>query len=387
MRTLARRLTGIPPTIFTQMSAHAARFDAVNLGQGFPDRDGPASVIAAAHAGLDAGENQYPPGRGRPALRQAIAAHQRRHYGIELDPEREIAVTTGATEAIAAAMLGLLEPGDEVVMCEPYYDSYAAAVSLAGGVRRPVPLRFPDSRLDLTALRAAVTDRTAMILLNTPHNPTGRVLDRDELAGVAALAREHDLVVVADEVYEHLVFDGARHLPIATFPGMAPRTLTISSVGKSWSFTGWKVGWVSGSAPLVDAVVAAKQWLTFASAAPLQSAVAYAIDAQSAWPAELARELATRRDLLCDGLTELGLPTARPQGTYFALSDISALGWADGHEFCEELPRRAGVAAIPVAALCDDPAVGGQLVRWAFCKEPDLIEEALSRLRRADLTR
>ena len=301
MTRLATRLHGIAPTIFTQMSALAMRTQSVNLGQGFPDVDGPPEVIARAIAALQHGHNQYAPGPGVPELRQAIARHQQRHYGIELDPDSQVLVTTGCTEGIAAALLGLVDPGDEVVVLEPYYDSYVAMIQMAGGVRRPVTLRAPDFRLDVDELRAAVTPRTRFVLLNSPHNPTGTVLTRDELQAVADVAIEHDLVVITDEVYEHLVYD-VEHIPLATLPGMAERTLTLSSAGKSYSFTGWKVGWATGPADLVAATMAAKQWLTFTSGAPLQPAVALALDELPDWPAELARDLRGRRDLLCDGL-------------------------------------------------------------------------------------
>ncbi|MGZ6752210.1 MAG: pyridoxal phosphate-dependent aminotransferase [Nocardioides sp.] len=383
---VASRLQGIPPTIFSQMSALALRTGAVNLGQGFPDVDGPPDVIARAVAALESGQNQYAPGLGVPALRQAVARHQRRHYGIELDPDTEVVVTTGCTEGIAAALLGLVEPGDEVVVLEPYYDSYVAMIQMAGGVRRPVTLRAPDYRLDPDELRAAVTDRTRFVLLNSPHNPTGTVLTREELAAVAAVAVEHDLVVITDEVYEHLVYDDHRHVPLSTLPGMAERTLTLSSAGKSYSFTGWKVGWATGPAELVGAVLAAKQWLTFTSGSPLQPAVAHALDEEPDWPAALAADLQGRRDLLCAGLADVGLEVRVPEGTYFATTDISSLGWEDGLAFCLALPERAGVVAIPSQVFHDDQEAGRQLVRWAFCKEPAMIEEGLRRLAAADLT-
>jgi N-succinyldiaminopimelate aminotransferase len=386
---LAHRLDGIPPTIFTTMSALAVRTGSVNLGQGFPDADGPASVLAAADRAMREGANQYAPGPGVPALRQAIARHQQRHYGIELDPDREVVVTTGCTEGIAAALLGLVDPGDEVVVLEPYYDSYVAMLQMAGGVRRPVTLRAPDFRLDADELRAAVTPRTRFVLLNSPHNPTGTVLTPAELQAVADVAIEHDLTVITDEVYEHLTFaDDVQHahVPISTLPGMFERTLSLSSAGKSYSVTGWKVGWATGPAELVSAVLAAKQWLTFTSGAPLQVAIAAALDDEPDWPRALARDLQARRDLLCDGLAELGLEVRRPEGTYFALTDISALGWADGMEFCLALPERAGVVAIPTQPFHDSHA-GDQLVRWAFCKEAGVIKEALNRLSSAALSR
>ena len=384
----ARRLDGIPPTIFAEMSALAVRTGALNLGQGFPDEDGPTEVLDAAADALHGGANQYAPGAGVPALRRAIAAHQRRHYGIELDPDTQVAVTTGCTEAIAAALLGLVDRGDEVVVLEPYYDSYPAMLQMAGGVRRPVTLRSPDFRLDLDELRAAVTPRTRFVLLNSPHNPTGSVLTRAELEAVAALAVEHDLTVITDEVYEHLVFDANVHVPLSTLPGMAERTLTLSSVGKSYSLTGWKVGWATGPRELVAAMVAAKQWLTYTSGAPLQPAVAVALDEHPDFPQLLARDLQERRDLLVGGLRAAGLTTSTPQGTYFATSDIRELGWKDSVEFCLALPERAGVVAIPVQGFYDDPAGAGQhLVRWAFCKQREVISEATGRLAAADLRR
>ncbi len=380
----ARRVASIPPTVFAEFSALAVATGALNLGQGFPDVDGPTEVIDHAVAALRGGANQYAPGIGIPDLRRAVAAHQEHHYGIHLDPVSQVAITTGCTEAIAGAMLGLLDPGDEVILLEPYYDSYRAMLEMCGAVRVPVTLRAPDFRPDVDELRAAVTPRTRMILLNTPHNPTGSVLTRAELEAVAAVAIEHDLVVVTDEVYEHLVFDGVPHVPIATLPGMAERTLTLSSVGKSWSFTGWKVGWATGPAELVGAVVAAKQWLTFTSGAPLQPAVAYALQHQGAWPAALAADLQQRRDLLCAGLADVGLQPYVPQGTYFVLTDTSHLGWEDGRAFCLALPERAGVIAIPAQGFYDSDA-GRHLVRWAFCKQPEVLTEAVRRLAAADL--
>ncbi|MEJ7834156.1 MAG: pyridoxal phosphate-dependent aminotransferase [Nocardioides sp.] len=391
---LASRLHGIAPTIFAQMSALAVRTGALNLGQGFPDADGPPEVIAAAVSALEHGANQYAPGIGIAALRQAISRHQQRHYGLGLDPDTQVVVTTGCTEAVAAALLGLVDPGDEIVVLEPFYDSYVAMIQMAGGVRRPVTLRAPDFRLDVDELRAAVTGRTRFVLLNSPHNPTGTVLTRAELGAVAELAVEHDLVVITDEVYEHLTFTddtGAHeHVPIATLPGMFGRTLTLSSAGKSYSFTGWKVGWATGPAELVGAVLAAKQWLTFTSGAPLQPAVAHALDEHPDFPLALARDLQERRDVLCAGLRAAGLPTTTPEGTYFATTDVQQLGWADSLEFCLALPERAGVVAIPAQGFYDDPdapGAGRHLVRWAFCKERLLIADGVRRLAEADLTR
>lgn len=387
MRQHAQRVRSIPPTIFSEMSALAVRTGAINLGQGFPDADGPPSVIASAVAALEHGANQYAPGIGIPALRQAIARHQQRHYGIELDPDREVVVTTGCTEGIAAALLGLIDPGDEVVVLEPYYDSYLAMIEMCGAVRRPVTLRAPSFRLDVEALRMAIGPRTRAILLNTPHNPTGTVLTLQELQAVAVLAIEHDLIVITDEVYEHLVFDDHAHVPLATLPGMWERTLTLSSAGKSYSFTGWKVGWATGPSSLVSAVLAAKQWLTFTSGSPLQPAVAHALDHEPDFPTELARSLQKRRDLLVAGLSAAGLDARVPEGTYFATTDISHLGWEDGKSFCLALPERAGVVAIPNQAFYDDQDAGRHLVRWAFCKEPEVITAGVERLAAVDLSR
>jgi N-succinyldiaminopimelate aminotransferase len=386
-RRAARRLDGVGSTIFAEMSALAVRTGSVNLGQGFPDLSGPPQVIEQVHEAMLAGRNQYPPGHGSPELVEAVIAHQRRHYGLELAPE-QVVVTTGATEAIAAAMLGLVDPGDEVLVCEPFYDSYRAMIQFCGGVRRPLTLRAPDYRLDLAALAAAVTDRSKVILLNTPHNPTGRVFDAEELAGVARVAQEHDLVVVTDEVYEHLTYGEHRHVPIATLPGMFERTLTISSSGKTFSFTGWKIGWASGPADLVAAVEGAKNWLSYSSGAPFQPAIAHALDHEEAFHEQLREDLSRRRDHLCEALDELGLQVHPPQGTYFATTDVSSLGWADGREFCTAMAERARVVAIPSQVFYEDGSVEGRhLVRWAFCKERDVLDEGIARLRASDLRR
>lgn len=379
MRTSTARLDGLGTTIFAQMSALAQRTGAVNLGQGFPDTDGPHEVLEAAVDALRSGRNQYAPGAGVPELRRAIAAHQHRFYGMELDPETEVAVTTGATEAIAAAMLAFVEAGDEVIVLEPYYDSYVAVIQMVGGVRRPVTLRAPDFRLPVDELRAAVGPRTTAIVLNSPHNPTGAVLTRDELEAVAQVAREHDLVVISDEVYEHLTFD-VPHVPIATLPGMAERTLTVSSGGKTFSFTGWKVGWACGPAALVDSLLKAKQFMTFTSGAPLQPAIAEALMLGDDFYTEFTAGMRARRDQLCSGLADIGFEVFVPDGTYFATTDIRPLGFDDGLEFCLSLPERAGVVAVPHQAFYDDLEAGRPLVRWAFCKRPEVIDEALERL-------
>jgi N-succinyldiaminopimelate aminotransferase len=379
----AHRLDGIGSTIFAEMSALAVRTGSVNLGQGFPDEDGPASVLEAAVDALRGGRNQYPPGHGTPELLDAVIAHQHRHYGRELTRDQVVA-TTGATEAIAGALLGLVDPGDEVVVLEPYYDSYVAMIQMAGGVRRPVTLRAPDFRLNLDGMAAAITPRTRLILLNTPHNPTGTVLTRAELEGVAALAIAHDLVVVTDEVYEHLTF-GSAHIPLSTLPGMFERTLTISSAGKTFSVTGWKVGWASGPARLVAAVEGVKNWLSYSSGAPLQPAVAVALNQHDAFHVALATDLRAKRDLLCSGLAGLGMTVHRPAGTYFVTTDVSAYGHRDGLAFCTALPERAGVVAIPSQVFYDDQVEGRHLVRWAFCKRTEVIEQGLIRLAEASL--
>jgi len=367
-------------TIFSEMSALAAATGSVNLGQGFPDTDGPREVAEAAAAAILGGRgNQYPPGNGIPELCQAIAEHQRRFYGLDFDPGSEVLVTAGATEGIAAALLALVEPGDEVIAFEPYYDSYAACVALAGGTRVPVTLRPPAFRPDLDALRAAVTPRTRLILLNSPHNPTGSVFTRAELTAIAELACERDLLVIADEVYEHMVYVG-EHVPIGSLPGMAERTVSISSAGKTFSFTGWKIGWVTATAELVAAVRAVKQFLTFVSGGPFQYAIAQALRMPDAYFTGINADLRVKRDLLCAGLADAGFAVYPPEGTYFVTTDIRPLSDADGVQFCRDLPRQAGVVAIPSAVLYDDPEAGRTQVRFAFCKRPEVLQDALARI-------
>ncbi|WP_309096331.1 pyridoxal phosphate-dependent aminotransferase [Streptomyces sp.] len=387
---LNRRLAEFGTTIFAEMSALALSTGAINLGQGFPDTDGPEEVREAAVRALRDGRgNQYPPGPGVPELRTAIAAHQQRRYGLSFDPDTEVLVTAGATEAIAAALLALVEPGDEVVALEPYYDSYAACVAMAGGRRVPVTLRADVAegrfRLDLDELRAAVTDRTRLLLVNTPHNPTGTVLTRAELAAIAELAVERDLLVVTDEVYEHLVFDDAEHVPLAAFPGMRERTVTISSAGKTFSFTGWKVGWVTAAPELVTAVRSAKQYLTYVSAGPFQYAVAEALALPESYFTDFRDDLLAKRNLLAAGLEEAGFRVFRPSGTYFVTTDIRPLGETDGTAFCRALPGRAGVVAIPNAVFYDHRDQGAPFVRFAFCKRTEVLADATERLREAFL--
>ncbi|MEU5000134.1 pyridoxal phosphate-dependent aminotransferase [Streptomyces sp. NPDC021622] len=386
---LNRRLAEFGTTIFAEMSALAVKTGAINLGQGFPDTDGPEEIREAAVRALRDGRgNQYPPGPGIPELRTAISEHQQRRYALSYDPDREVLVTAGATEAIAASLLALVEPGDEVIALEPYYDSYAASIALAGGKRVPVTLR-PDAaegrfRLDLDELRDAITPRTRLLLLNTPHNPTGTVLTREELTQIAALAVERDLLVITDEVYEHLVFDdgdGTTHIPLASFPGMRERTVTIGSAGKSFSFTGWKVGWVTSTPELVTAVRSAKQFLTYVASGPFQYAIAEALALPDTYFSAFREDMRAKRDLLGAGLTAAGFDVYRPAGTYFITTDIRALGESDGFAFCRSLPERIGVVAIPNAVFYDHRDAGAPFVRFAFCKKDEVLAEAVSRLK------
>jgi N-succinyldiaminopimelate aminotransferase len=378
---LVRRMRHHGPTIFTEISALAQRYDAVNLGQGFPDTDGPPEMVAAAARAVASGQNQYPPLSGRPELLAAIAAHQQHWYGLTVDPASEVLVTVGATEAIAATILAFCEPGDEVVMFEPYYDSYAAMVDLAGAVRRTATLRFPDFEVDEAELRAAFSPQTRLLLLNSPHNPTGKVFSRAELELIARLAVEHDCWVVTDEVYEHLTF-GVDHVPLATLPGMAERTLTISSAGKTFSATGWKVGWVSGPASAVAAIRTVKQFLTFGVGGPFQLAAATALALPDATFLGLRDQLWAKRDLLVGALGAAGLTVAVPDGTYFVVVDAAPLGVTDAVAFARELPQRVGVAAIPVQVFHDDPTAAPTLLRFAFCKRDDVLREGAARLAR-----
>lgn len=376
---LIDRLQPFTTTIFAEMSAKALATGAVNLGQGFPDTDGPAEIADVAVAAIRAGHNQYAPGPGVPELRSAVAGHQLRRYGLEYDAETEVLVTCGATEAVAASLLALCEPGDEVVMFEPSYDSYAACTAMAGAVRRVVTLHPPDWTFDPDDLEHACSGRTRALLLNSPHNPTGKVFSPQELAVVADCCRRHDLVAVTDEVYEHLIFEGV-HVPLASLDGMRERTVTISSAGKTFSFTGWKVGWACAPPPLLRAVRAVKQFLTYVTPAPFQLAVASALNGGDRFTAGVVERLREGRDLLCEGLADLGLTVYRPAATYFVNTDVAPLGQTDAVELCWTLPERYGVAAVPSAVFYEHPEEGRTLVRWAFCKRPEVLREALRRL-------
>lgn len=373
----------LSPTIFAEMSAIAARTGALNLGQGFPDEDGPASVLEAARDAISRGINQYPPGRGDADLRLAIAEHQQRFYGLTLNPDTEIFVTAGATEALASVLLGLIDgPEDEVVVFEPFYDSYAACVALSGATLRTVPLRFPDFQPDLDELSAAVTDRTRLILVNDPHNPTGAVFSADVRRRIAELADRHDAIIVTDEVYEHLLFDDQTHVPLSTDPLAAPRTLTISSAGKTFRTTGWKVGWVSGPADLVDAVLTVKQFLTYSGSAPFQPAIAAGLRLGDDYFAGLVGQMQSAAELLGDGLRRAGFAVSKPAGTYFTVADAAPLGAEDARSFCFDLAETAGVVAIPLTAFVrrGQRPDAATLVRFAACKRPEVIAEASDRL-------
>jgi N-succinyldiaminopimelate aminotransferase len=377
---LNRRLDGLGTTIFTEMSARAIATGSVNLGQGFPDTDGPASVAQRAIDAIRGGEgNQYPPLPGVAPLRHAISRHQQRFYDLTVNPDSEVLVTAGATEAIAAAILALVEPGDEVIALEPFYDSYAAAIAMAGGTRAGLTLKAPAFRPDTDKLAGMISERTRLLLVNTPHNPTGMVLTRAETEAIAEIAIRNDLLVVTDEVYEHLVYD-VPHIPIATIPGMRERTVTISSGGKAFGFTGWKVGWATGTPELVTAVRTAKQFLTFVASGPFQFAIADALDLPDEYYDQLASDLKAKRDLLTAGLADIGFEVYPADGTYFVTTDITPLGERDGIEFCLGLPDRAGVVAIPSAVFYDDKEAGRTKVRFAFCKRTEVLHDALNRL-------
>ncbi len=363
------------------MSALAVRTGAINLGQGFPDTDGHPLVAEAAIEAIRTGRgNQYPPGPGIPELRAAVAKHQSDYYGLDVDPDSGVLVTAGATEALTAAMLAILSEGDECILFEPFYDSYPAAIAMSGAKHVSVTLRAPSFFIDIDELRAAITPRTKMILLNSPHNPTGAVLDRETLVAVGAVAIEHDLLVVSDEAYEHLTFDGVPHIPIATLPGMFERTITVGSAGKTFSFTGWKVGWVTGTPELVHAVRMAKQFLTYVSAGPFQYAVAEGFTLGRAYFESFSADLQSKRDRLATGLTAAGFEVFMPKGTYFITTDIRSLGESDGLAFCRTLPERCGMVAVPNVVFYDSKEIGSPYVRFAFCKKHEVIDEAIRRL-------
>lgn len=378
---IVTRMRGFGTSIFTEMSALALEHDAINLGQGFPDSDTPDEVKAVALAAIQDGMNHYPPARGMPILRQAIAAHQERFYRLAVDPDTEVLVTVGATEALAACVLALIETGDEVLTFDPTYDAYPAAIALAGGVHRAISLNLNDHSFDPTDLARAVGPRTRMIVLNNPHNPSGKVFTAAELEQIALVARERDLIVVCDEVYEHLVFDGAQHIPMASLPGMAERTLTLSSGGKTFSATGWKVGWVHGPAALITAVAAVKQFVTFTGAAAFQPAIAHGLGLPDAFFDDLAGGMQARRDLLIPALRDAGLRVCPTQGSYFVIADVSPVTGDDAATWCRALPEKVGVAAIPVAAFCQDPVSAQNLVRFAFCKDEATLHEGIARLK------
>ncbi|GAA2169565.1 pyridoxal phosphate-dependent aminotransferase [Actinomadura napierensis] len=371
-------------TIFAEMSALATATGSINLGQGFPDEDGPRAMLDVAVEAIRSGGNQYPPGPGLPELREAVAAQRLERYGLAYDPLTEVYVTVGATEGIAASVLALTGQGDEVIVFEPYYDSYAAVIALAGAVRRPVMLRPVEGRFtfDPDELRAAVGPRTKAILVNSPHNPAGTVFTRDELEAIAGVCREHDLVAITDEVYEYLTFDGTEHIPLATLDGMRERTVSVSSAGKTFSVTGWKTGWVTAPARYVRAVQTVKQFLTYATSAPYQRAAAYALANETAWAADLCASLQSKRDRLVTGLEAAGFTAYRPQGTYFVQADIRPLGFSDGLELARALPAKAGVVAIPTQVFYDHAEAGAHFVRFAFCKKDEVIDEAVERLAR-----
>lgn len=381
MSELVSRMRRFGTTIFAEMSALAVKHDAVNLGQGFPDTSGPQPVLDAAITAIAEGRNQYPPGPGIPQLRRAIADHQRHWYDLEWDADSEVLVTAGATEALAAAILALCEPGDELIAFEPFYDAYDADAVLAQATLVPVRLEWPDFALDVDRLASAITPKTRAILVNTPHNPTGHVFSRTELEQIAELAIAHDLIVITDEVYEHLAFDTHRHIPIASLPGMRDRTITISSGGKTFATTGWKVGWVTGSAELVSAVTAVKQWLTYVNAGPLQEGIAAGLALPDAEFAAIREQLRAGRDLLVPALRDAGFTVAPVDGGYFAVADAAPLGVTDAAQLCRELPERIGVAAVPLSAFYRDATGAESLVRFAFCKRPEVLQEAASRLR------
>ena len=382
MVRMAQRMAGIGPSIFSEMTRLANEHRAVNLGQGFPDFPCPDFLKEAAIAAIQGDINQYAPSAGRPGLREKLAARTQRRYGIQVDPERGILVTHGATEAVFASILGLVNPGDEVIVFEPSYDSYVPSVEMAGGVPRFYTMRPPEWRVDPDELSRLFNSRTRLLVLNTPHNPTGKMFGGAELEAIARLCCEHDVVAVSDEVYEYIVFDGVRHRPLASFPGMRERTVTISSLGKTFSVTGWKVGWALGSPELIEAVFRGHQFIVFAGVAPMQAAAEVALTVSDDYYDGLAEAYRARRDLLLRALRGAGLKAITPQGAYFILVDIKGLPFADDVAFCRYLTTEIGVACIPVSAFCHNAADGATLVRFAFCKSLATLESAAARLLR-----
>ena len=381
-RTLVPRMEPYATSIFGEMSTIAAETGAINLGQGFPDTDGPDEMKEIARAAISEGRgNQYPPVHGLPDLRAAIAEHHERFYGIVLDPATDVVVTTGATEAIQSVILALCDRGDEVAVFEPWFDIYAVGIALAHARRVSVPMRPPAFRPDIDALRDAITERTRLLIVNSPHNPTGVVFTREELQAIADIAIERDLIVPSDEVYEHLWYDGHPHIPIATLPGMAERTITLGSAGKSFSFTGWKVGWATGPTDLIRAIRSVRQHLSFVSGGPFQYAIAHGLRMPDSYFDSFRHGLQAQRDLFTAGVRELGFTATESEGTYFLTTDLGPLSdYPDALAAARDLPRRAGVVAIPQQELCDDKAVGAQALRWAYCKRPEVLSEALERL-------
>lgn len=368
-------------TIFEEITTLAMKHQAINLGQGFPDEDGPAALSRLAQEAIAAGHNQYAPGKGILDLRTAVAEHQNRFYGISLDPEHEVIITTGATEAIAAAVLALTGPGDEVLTFEPFYDAYGALIGLSGATHTTAPLLAPDFLPDLSTLEASFSSRTKMVIVNNPHNPTGTMFPEAVLTEIVRLATKYDAVILTDEVYEHLTF-GPRHIPVATIPGAANRTLTISSAGKTFSFTGWKIGWLSGPAELVAAARTVKQFLSYSSGTPFQAAIAAGLRMDASYFTEAAATLAHKRDILGAGLRAAGFDVYLPQGTYFINADTSAMGITDATALARRLPELIGVAAIPVPVFCHPEGAERtrSLLRFAFCKQIPLLEQAAERL-------